>query len=71
MRSQFRPMLQPMLRKALSRSTVLSAERERELLQRYHANEDKAAMGRIGSFAYAIIVRVAGRSAQNPGRGHQ
>jgi RNA polymerase sigma-32 factor len=56
-----------MLRKALSRSTVLSAERERELLQRYHANEDRAAMDELVRSHMPIIVRVAGRSAQNPG----
>ncbi len=67
MRSQCRPMLQPILRKALSRSRVLSAERERELLQRYHADQDRAAMDELVLSHMPIIFRVAGRSAQNPG----
>ena len=59
--------MQPLLRNALSSCKMLSAERERELLVRYHTNEDKAAMDELVRSHMPIIVRVAGRSARNPG----
>jgi RNA polymerase sigma factor (sigma-70 family) len=57
--------VQPLLRKALSTSTLLTAERERELLLRYHANEDKAAMDELVRSHMPVIFRVAGQSARN------
>lgn len=62
-----RATVQPLLRKALAACHTLSAERERELLVRYHANEDKAAMDELVRSHMPIIFRVAGRSARNPG----
>ncbi len=67
MHAMSRPAVQPLLRKALSTSKILSAERERELLTRYHADGDKAAMDELVRSHMPIIFRVAGRSAQNPG----
>ena len=67
MHATSRPAVQPLLRKALSTSKILSAERERELLTRYHADGDKAAMDELVRSHMPIIFRVAGRSAQNPG----
>lgn len=67
MRSTSRAAVQPLLRKALSASKILSAERERELLVRYHASQDKAAMDELVRSHMPIIFRVAGRSARNPG----
>jgi RNA polymerase sigma-32 factor len=51
----------------LSNSKILSAERERELLVRYHANQDKAAMDELVRSHMPMIFRVAGNSARNPG----
>jgi RNA polymerase sigma-32 factor len=56
-----------MLRKALSTSKILSAERERELLTRYHNDNDKAAMDELVRSHMPMIFRVAGGSARNPG----
>jgi RNA polymerase sigma factor (sigma-70 family) len=56
-----------MLRKVLSNSKILSAERERELLMRYHADQDKAAMGELVRSHMPMIFRVAGGNARNPG----
>jgi RNA polymerase sigma-32 factor len=67
MRSSARPGVQPMLRKALSTSKILSAERERELLIRYHNDHDKAAMDELVRSHMPMIFRVAGGSARNPG----
>ena len=67
MRSTSRPTVQPLLRKALSSSKILSAERERDLLARYHATQDKAAMDELVRSHLPIIFRAAGRSARNPG----
>jgi RNA polymerase sigma-32 factor len=66
MRSTSRPGVQPLLRKALSNSKILSAERERELLMRYHADQDKAAMDELVRSHMPMIFRVAGGSARNP-----
>jgi RNA polymerase sigma-32 factor len=62
-----RPGVQPLLRKALSKSKILSAERERELLMRYHADQDRAAMDELVRSHMPMIFRVAGGSARNPG----
>jgi RNA polymerase sigma-32 factor len=67
MRSPLRPGVQPLLRRALSNSKILSAERERELLTRYHANQDKAAMDELVHSHMPMIFRIAGGSARNPG----
>ncbi len=67
MRSALRPGVQPMLRKALSSSKILSAEKERELLKRYHGDNDKAAMDELVRSHMPMIFRVAGGSARNPG----
>ena len=67
MRQTARPAVQPLLRKALSTARILSAGRERELLTRYHATQDKAAMDELVRSHMPIIFRVAGRSAKNPG----
>jgi RNA polymerase sigma-32 factor len=67
MRSASRPGVQPLLRKALSNSKILSAERERELLMRYHGEQDKAAMDELVRSHMPMIFRVAGGSARNPG----
>jgi len=65
-RSSPRPGVQPQLRKVLSNSKILSAERERELLMRYHADQDKAAMDELVRSHMPMIFRVAGNSARNP-----
>ena len=67
MRSTLRSGVQPLLRKALSTSKILSAERERELLMRYHASNDKAAMDELVHSHMPMIFRIAGGSARNPG----
>ena len=67
MRPTSRPAVHPLLRKALSTSKILSAERERELLVRYHADQDKTAMDELVRSHMPIIFRAAGRSARNPG----
>lgn len=67
MHSTSRSAVAPLLRRALSKSTFLSAERERELLVRFHADGNKAAMDELVRSHMPIIFRVAGRSAQNPG----
>lgn len=67
MRHSARPTVQPLLRQALSNAQPLSADRERELLTRYHATQDKAAMDELVRSHMPIIFRVAGRSARNPG----
>lgn len=67
MRQAARPAVQPLLRQALSSAQILSADRERELLTRYHATQDKAAMDELVRSHMPIIFRVAGRSAKNPG----
>ena len=67
MRQSARPAVQPLLRQALSTARILSADRERELLTRYHATQDKAAMDELVRSHMPIIFRVAGRSAKNPG----
>jgi len=59
--------LRPLLRKALSASKFLSAERERELLVRYHADKDKAAMDELVRSHMPMIIRTAGNSARTPG----
>jgi RNA polymerase sigma-32 factor len=56
-----------LLRQALSTARILTAGRERELLTRYHATQDKAAMDELVRSHMPIIFRVAGRSARNPG----
>jgi len=55
-----------LLRNALSSAKILTAERERELLVRYQANQDKGAMDELVRSHMPIIFRVAGRSARNP-----
>lgn len=67
MRQTARPAVQPLLRQALSNAQLLSAARERELLTRYHATQDKAAMNELVRSHMPIIFRAAGRSARNPG----
>ena len=67
MPSTSRPAVQPLLRKALSTAQPLTADRERELLVRFHADQDKAAMDELVRSHLPIIFRVAGRSARNPG----
>lgn len=67
MRSTSRPAVQPLLRTALAAAKILSPQRERELLVRYHASQDKAAMDELVRSHMPIIFRVAGRSARNPG----
>ena len=67
MRSTSRPAVQPLLRTALAAAKILSPQRERELLKRYHASQDKAAMDELVRSHMPIIFRVAGRSARNPG----
>src|SRR5450755_1375492 len=67
MRSTLRPRIQPALRKALSTYKTLSAEKERELLVRYHADKDKAAMDELVRSHTPMNFRVAGGSARNPG----
>src|ERR1700761_2106623 len=67
MPSASRPGIQPLLRKALSQSKILSAERERELLMRYHTDRDSAAMDELVRSHMPMIFRVAGGSARNPG----
>jgi RNA polymerase sigma-32 factor len=67
MRQSARTAVQPLLRQALSNAQSLSADRERELLTRYHATQDKAAMDELVRSHMPIIFRVAGRSARNPG----
>jgi RNA polymerase sigma-32 factor len=67
MRPTFRPVVQPLLRKALSTSKILSAERERDLLIRYHSDNDKKAMDELVRSHMPMIFRVAGGSARNPG----
>jgi DNA-directed RNA polymerase sigma subunit (sigma70/sigma32) len=67
MRSTPRPGVQPLLRKALSTSKILSAERERDLLMRYHADNDKPAMDELVRSHMPMIFRIAGGSARNPG----
>jgi DNA-directed RNA polymerase sigma subunit (sigma70/sigma32) len=67
MPSASRPGIQPLLRKALSNSKILSAERERELLMRYHTDRDSAAMDELVRSHMPMIFRVAGGSARNPG----
>src|ERR1700733_6847581 len=65
MRSTLRPGVQPLLRKVLSNAKILSAERE--LLMRYHADQDKAAMDELVRSHMPMIFHVAGGSARNPG----
>jgi RNA polymerase sigma-32 factor len=67
MQSASRIAVAPLLRKALSNSKMLSAERERELLTRYQADGSKAAMDELVRSHMPIIFRVASRSAHNPG----
>ena len=67
MRSSTRPGVQPLLRKALSSSKILTATRERELLMRYHNDNDKAAMDELVRSHMPMIFRIAGGSARNPG----
>lgn len=67
MQSILRSGVHPHIRKALSTSKILSAERERALLMRYHADHDKAAMDELIRSHMPMIFRVAGNSARNPG----
>ncbi len=67
MRQTARAAVQPLLRQALSNAQPLSADRERELLMRYHATQDRAAMDELVRSHMPIIFRVAGRSTRNPG----
>lgn len=67
MSSMSRPLVQPLLRRALASSKILSAERERELLEQFHFGNDKAAMDELVRSHMPIIFRVASRSAQTPG----
>jgi DNA-directed RNA polymerase sigma subunit (sigma70/sigma32) len=67
MHSTSRAAIAPLLKKALSTSQILSAERERELLVSYHTDGSKKAMDELVRSHMPIIFRVAGRSAQNPG----
>ena len=67
MHSSPRAAVAPLLRKALSSASILTATRERELLVRYHADGSKAAMNELVCSHMPIIFRVASRSAQNPG----
>ncbi len=62
-----RAAVQPLLRQALSSARMLSAERETELLKRFHADGSPAAMDELVRSHMPIIFRVAGRSVQNPG----
>ena len=66
-RSMTRPGVQPLLRKVLSSSKILTAARERELLIRYHNDNDKAAMDELVRSHMPLIFRIAGGSARNPG----
>lgn len=56
-----------MLGRIVANAKMLSAEREHDLLMRYHTTEDKAAMDELVRSHMPIIFRVASRSAQNPG----
>jgi len=67
MQSTLRPGVHPHIRKALSASKILSAERERALLVRYHADHDKGAMDELVRSHMPMIFRLAGNSARNPG----
>ena len=67
MASTSRAKVQPLLSKALATCQKLSAERERELLVRYHDSKDEAAMDELVRSHMPIIFRVAGVSARNPG----
>ena len=67
MRHATRPAVQPLLRQALATAQPLSASRERELLTRYHATQDKAAMDELVHSHMPIIFHLAGRSIKNPG----
>jgi RNA polymerase sigma-32 factor len=67
MQSTLRPVVQPLLRKALTTAKILSAERERELLMRYHTDKDKRAMDELVRSHMPMIFRIAGSSARNPG----
>ena len=67
MRNEGRPAVQPLLRKALAEARILSAERERELLTRYHLDSDPAAIDELVRSHMPIIFRVAGRGAQSSG----
>ena len=49
----------------LTNATMLSAERERDLLARVHAGDDKAAMNELVQSHMPIIVRAASRNAQS------
>ena len=62
-----RPTVQPLLRQALASASILSAERERELLMRYNADQDRSAMDELVRSHMPIIFRVAGRNARSPG----
>jgi DNA-directed RNA polymerase sigma subunit (sigma70/sigma32) len=66
-RNEVQPAVQPLLRKALADANILSAERERELLHRYHAEADTAAVDELVRSHMPIIFRVAGRSARGSG----
>ena len=52
---------------AVADTKVLSAARERELLLRYHTDQDSAAMDELVSCHMPIIVRTARKNALNPG----
>ena len=67
MHTSARPAVQPLLRKALAGAKILSADREHELLRRYHHSEDRAAMDELVRSHMPIIFRAAGRNARNPG----
>ena len=67
MQSTLHTRVQPLLRKALSKSHILSAERERELLLRYHADKDERAMDELICSHMPMIFRTASISARNPG----
>ncbi len=55
------------LTRVATKAKMLTAERERDLLQRYHANADKRAMDELVRSHMPIIFRMASRSAQNSG----
>jgi RNA polymerase sigma-32 factor len=67
MSSISRRALPPALNQMLANATMLTAERERDLLKRYHATEDKAAMNELVRSHMPIIFRAASRGAQNGG----
>ena len=65
--SSMRNAIPSTLTRVATKAKMLTAERERDLLERYHANADKAAMDELVRSHMPIIFRMASRSAQNSG----